>query len=54
MNKDEIDFDQDLMTIQCPKCSIIGDSRDLIIEDSVASGEVFATEFVCANCNLTF
>jgi DNA-directed RNA polymerase subunit RPC12/RpoP len=54
MTKEEFDFDQDLMTIQCPKCSTIGDSRELKTEDSVASGEVTATEFVCANCNLTF
>ena len=68
MNTDEFDFDQDLLTIQCPKCLMVGESRELILDDSdgvnvlnllnhTDPSELGAggpTEFVCTNCNLTY
>lgn len=68
MDIDEFDFDQDLLTIQCPQCSTIGDIREILHKDPDGSedlnrvicigpehfGQGGATAFACTNCNWTF
>ena len=65
MDEDDLDFTQDVLTLECPECSVVGEIRQILYKNPDGSEDMSrvicmgedepqATFYACTNCNWTY